>query len=160
MLGGLFAPVFYTLVLIPNLIFNSSAYENMGAILGLYLVSVFAGAIFGCIFGTILGAILGITQGIITSIIVRHFSFPPRNEVQLKYTLTVSAAVVSLIIVCLYFAKVLPGLLGIMFILPVIIVTLVNVWIIQRIGDWYLSQLAFFLPVTEEFQRADAGDEP
>lgn len=157
-LGGLYFPVTFTFILIFGLLFNYPAYENLGLPLGFYVVVVLISGGLGCIFGVILGVIEGIIQGIATLTIVRFFFFPPHDEIQLKYSLTISSLVISLIVSYLYFTKYLPGMSGAMLIIPLIITVSANVWIVRRIGEWYLSELALSLPI--ELQRADAGDEP
>jgi hypothetical protein len=157
-LGWLYAPIFYTLIFIPNLLFNHSAYENVVAILGFYVVTVLVGAVFGCIFGTILGAVLGVIQGVVTLVIARYFFYPPHDEIQLKYSLTASSLIVSLVVGYVYLAKVLPGMSSLMFIVLHIITVIANVWMVRKIGDWYLSKADFSL--SDEFQPTDAGDEP
>ncbi len=159
-LGGMYAPIFYTLIFIPSLIFNHAAYENVVAILGFYVVTVLIGAVFGCIFGAILGAILGVVQGAVICGIARYFFFPPQDEIRLQYSLAASSLIVSLVVSYLYFAKVLAGMSSLMFIVLLIMTVITNVWIIRKIGDWYLNEAAFFFTLANEFQHADTGDEP
>jgi hypothetical protein len=158
--GSLYAPIFYTLIFAFNLLFNRSSYGTLAAILGFYILSVVLGAVFGCIFGTILGAILGIIQGVATLMVVRFFFFPPQDEIQLKYSLIGSGLIVSVIVSYIYFAKYLPGMSGIMLIIPLMIAVIANVWITRKMGEWYLDEVAFFASSTDGLESSNASREP
>lgn len=108
------------------------------------MLGVVFGAGFGCVFGTILGAIMGIMQGLTTLIVLRFVA--RRDEIRLKYSLTASSFIAGLIVSYFYFARLFPGTWSAILIMPLIIAVIANVWIVRKMGEWYLSEAASSLP--------------
>lgn len=153
-LGGVYFPIIFTIVLIFNLLFHASDYHNLGATLIVYVLAVVFGGIYGGIFGAILGLILGIMQASMLFVALRFFVHHP----YFQQILSISSGAISLVITSIYFSDFFPGMPGVMLIIPLILTIITNVWIVRKIGVWYLSEAA--LPPAEKFERADAGDEP